>query len=224
MRTASTVVGLLVAVAAGAAEPMPLFNGVDLEGLDVYVEGAAPAEAWSITDGVLRATAKGRGYVSTKRAHADYVLRLEWRWPEGDADGQANSGVLLHIVGPDELWPKGFEVQLKSGAAGDLFSFEDARSADETVSRNPNGVSTGRLPSTERGHEKPAGEWNTCEITARGDEVVVKVNGVEVNRMTGLIPSAGHIGLQSEGYVIEFRNVTVEPLPPAKDLHAPLPR
>jgi hypothetical protein len=41
--------------------------------------------------------------------------------------------------------------------------------------------------------------------------------------MTGVIPSGGMIGLQSEGSAIEFRNITLTPLPPAKDLHAPMP-
>ena len=35
--------------------------------------------------------------------------------------------------------------------------------------------------------------------------------------------SAGMIGLQSEGTAIDFRNLTLKLLPPAKDLHAPMP-
>lgn len=208
---------------ASAAEPIKLFNGADLSGWTVYSEGAPGEEAWTVVDGVLRCTAKGRGYLATDRAHADYVLRLEWRWPDGDSDGRANSGVLLHVVGPDQIWPKAIEAQLKTGAAGDFASFEDARSDNEIVSRNPRGVSTGRLSRSVQGAENPVGQWNQYEITARGGELVLKVNGQEVNRMTGVTPSGGHIALQSEGYAIEFRGVTLEPLPPAKDLHAPMP-
>lgn len=208
------------------AEPKTLFNGQDLKGWTTYVaeDEIAPQEAWSVVDGVIRASGKGKGYLLTDRAYADYVLRLEWRWPEGDSEGRANSGVMVHIVGPDQLWPKSFEAQLKSGSAGDFASFEDARSDDEIVSRNPRGVSTGRLPRQGPSPEKPAGEWNHYEITALGDELILKINGQEVNRMRGVKPSAGHIGLQSEGYPIEFRSVTLETLPPAKDLHAPMPQ
>jgi hypothetical protein len=50
------------------------------------------------------------------------------------------------------------------------------------------------------------------------------LNGVEINRMSGMVPSGGMIGLQSEGgAAIEFRNVTLTPLQPAKELHAPMP-
>jgi len=42
--------------------------------------------------------------------------------------------------------------------------------------------------------------------------------------MTGVTPSGGMIGLQAEGTPIDFRNFTLTPLPPAKDLHAPMPK
>jgi hypothetical protein len=42
--------------------------------------------------------------------------------------------------------------------------------------------------------------------------------------MTGLVPNAGMIALQAEGTAIDFRNLKLTVLPPAKDLHAPMPR
>jgi len=41
--------------------------------------------------------------------------------------------------------------------------------------------------------------------------------------MTGVRPAAGMIGLQAEGTAIDFRNITLTPLPPAKDMVAPMP-
>jgi hypothetical protein len=220
---------VLIGVFAGsirAAEPasteaMELFNGRDLTGWDVYVEGdtVSAEQAWKVDSGTLRATGEGRGYVRTKQAFADYHLKLEWRWPKD----RGNSGIMLHIVGDDLLWPKSFEAQLQTDRAGDFNSFSDARSQEEIVSRNPRGVSTGRLPRPGGSQEKPLGEWNTYEAICAGDAITLLVNGVEVNRMTGVIPSGGMIGLQSEGSAIEFRNITLTPLPPAKDLHAPMP-
>ncbi|TWT89900.1 hypothetical protein Mal64_02820 [Pseudobythopirellula maris] len=209
-----------------ASEPEAIFSGQDLSGWVEYYDGeeAARGKAWEVSDGVLRCTGQGRGYVRTNLAYADYVLRLEWRWPEGDGGGRANSGVLLHVVGPDQIWPKSIEAQLKTGRAGDFASFEDARSREETVRRNPNGVSTGRLPRPGASTENPVGEWNSYEITARGDGLVLRVNGAEVNRMSGVVPSGGQIALQSEGHAIEFRNVTIESLPPAKNLRASAPQ
>jgi hypothetical protein len=68
------------------------------------------------------------------------------------------------------------------------------------------------------------GEWNTFDIVASGDTITLTVNGIKVNRVSGVMPSGGMIGLQSEGDVpVDFRNVTLTPLTPAKNLHAPMP-
>lgn len=207
--------------AAPAAVPVSLFNGRNFDGLHVFVEDATtdPSTAWKIEDGVLRCTGVGRGYVRTQSAHADYTLRLEWRWPKG----AGNSGIMLNIVDRDVIWPKGVEAQLATGRAGDFATFFDARSKEELVSRNPRGVSTGRLARTGHVAEKPLGEWNTYEIVVAGDTIAVSVNGTPANRMTGVLPSAGMIGFQAEGTAIDFRNIVLTPLPPAKNMHAPMP-
>jgi hypothetical protein len=152
--------------------------------------------------------------------YSDYKLTVDWRWPAN----AGNSGVLLHIVNRDEIWPKSIEAQLASGRAGDLVTFHDARNKEESVSRNPRGVSTGRLPRPGDSAEKPPGEWNRFEIIAAGDTITLFVNGTEVNRITGVQPSAGMIGLQSEGAPIDFRNFSITPLPPAKNMNAPMPQ
>ena len=201
---------------------LELFNGRDLAGWHVYVGEPAvdPADMWRVEDGLLRATGVGKGYVRTEMAYADYKLQLQWRWPAEPG----NSGVMVNIVNRDELWPKSFEAQLKSGDAGFFASFVDARSNEEIVSRNPQGVSTGRLPRPGPSREKPVGEWNTYEIVLAGDTITLAVNGEQVNRMTGVRPSAGMIGLQAEGSAIDFRQITLTPLPPAKDMYAPMPQ
>jgi hypothetical protein len=212
---------------------LTLFNGRDFDGLHIFVQDAVmkAADVVRVEDGAIRVSGVGKGYIRTTAAYADFKLSLEWRWPKGGG----NSGVLLHMVNPDVIWPKGFEVQLATGRAGDLSSYADARSKEELVSRNPTGFSTGRLarkaPADADGSvtektaiEKPLGEWNRLEVLALGDELTVWINGALVNRMTGVIPSAGMIGLQAEGTAIDFRNVTLTPLPPRKDLHAPMPK
>jgi hypothetical protein len=202
-------------------ETIELFNGTNFVGLHVYCDddSADASKLWQVDDGMLRTTGASKGYIRTEMPYADYKLQLEWRWPKQPG----TSGVLFHVVNGDVLWPKSFECQLASGRAGDLSSYVDARSQEEIVSRNPTGYSTGRLPMQGPSAEKPAGEWNTLEAIAEGDTVTIWVNGTQVNRMTGLVPSAGMIALQSEGAPIDFRNITLTPLPRAKDLHAPMP-
>lgn len=233
MRRLVLFLALACASLASAAEPtaplvkdtapVALFNGRDFDGLHVFSEsaGADPMAGWKIEDGMLRCLGIGRGYVRTTTAHADYRLRLEWRWPARPA----NSGVLIHLVGRDLIWPKCIEAQLAAGRAGDFAMFSDARSKEEIVSRNPSGVSTGRLSRTAPAAvEKAPGEWNVYEIVVSGDTLTTSVNGVLVNRMTGVQPSAGMIAFQNEGAPIDFRRIELTPLPTAKDLNAPMPR
>src|SRR5215216_7264943 len=148
MRSLLSLCCLLAAPAiAQTNEPAPaaiqLFNGRNLDGLHVHLEDPAvdPASVWKVEDGVLRCSGAPRGYVRTTLPYADYKLHVEWRWPKG----RGNSGIMLHMVNRDEIWPKGIEAQLAAGRAGDFNTFHDARSKEEIVSRNPKGLSTGRL-------------------------------------------------------------------------------
>ena len=43
--------------------------------------------------------------------------------------------------------------------------------------------------------------------------MIVRVNGVLQNEVTGASVRSGAIGLQAEGKLVEFRNLVVEPLP-----------
>lgn len=233
MRPTAFALASLLALTLSAAEPRPplvhdttpvrLFDGRSFDGLHIYNENAVatPTAGWKIEDGMLRCLGVGRGYARTLLAYSDYRLRLEWRWPAR----AGNSGVMLNLVGRDLIWPKCVEAQLAAGQAGDFATFSDARSQEEIVSRNPSGVSTGRLKRTvAEAIEKPAGEWNVYDIVVSGDTITLTVNGVLVNRMTGVRPSAGMIGFQAEGTPIDFRNIELTPLPAAKDLNAPMPR
>jgi 3-keto-disaccharide hydrolase len=202
------------------ARPIALFNGKNLDGLHVCLDDPSIAanQAWQADAGVLRGMGVGKGYIRTEMPYADYQMHVEWRWPQGPG----NSGVVLHIVNGDQVWPKGFEIQLKADRAGDIVMFADARGREEVLGRNPGGVSTGRIERPGPSREKPVGEWNAYDITARGGTITVAVNGEEVNRVTDVVPNAGLIGLQTEGTPIEFRNWTLTPLPPAKDTNVPM--
>ncbi|MGH9390769.1 MAG: 3-keto-disaccharide hydrolase, partial [Vicinamibacteria bacterium] len=61
-------------------------------------------------------------------------------------------------------------------------------------------------------NEKPVGEWIEYEITVDGGKVSLKVNGEVLNDGTGGEEVAGKICLQSEGAVIQFRNIRIKEL------------
>ena len=59
---------------------------------------------------------------------------------------------------------------------------------------------------------KPAGEWNTLEMTARGKTVTLWVNGAVTCQFRDCGLEKGRVGLEGEGYRIEFRNLKVKEL------------
>lgn len=219
------LININLAPAQAPADPPPismdLFNGRNLDGWVFFPEFATQKveEIWKVENGVLSCTNAGRSYLRTLMPYADYQLELEWRWPSN----AGNSGVMLHIVNQDVIWPKCVEAQLQATHAGDFYMFSDARSPDELVARNPNGVSTGRLVRKGPSLEKPTGEWNRYDILVEGSTITLTVNGQLANKITNITPTAGMIGLQAEGTAVEFRNVKLKSLPPLKNLRAPLP-
>ncbi|KAA3614230.1 MAG: DUF1080 domain-containing protein [Planctomycetota bacterium] len=169
--------------------------------------------------GVLHLSGRPHGVIQTKRWFRDYELELEWRWPEGGRGG--NSGVLLHATTPLLFygWPSSLEVQLQAGRAGDFWTIgEDVDLQVEDAKRRRTPWRAGdlhshrRIPRLVDGVERPIGEWNHLRIRAKAGEVVVEINGVEVNRGIRSTVVAGAIALQSEGSAIEFRSVRLHPL------------
>lgn len=195
---------------AGAGE-VQLFNGRDLTGwTHVLSDMTVPRDkVWSVKDGVLACTGQPSGYLRTQRDDFEnYVLTVDWRWPLGTAGG--NNGVLVHASDPGVLgvWPKSIEVQLAKDNAGDFWIIGTELDVENEADRKQGR----RHLNLTDGSEKPLGEWNTIEITCKGNEVIVKVNGELVNHATNCSVTRGAICLQSEGAAIEYRNIVLRPL------------
>jgi hypothetical protein len=187
-----------------------LWNGKDFSGWRLYVadESLNVNDIWSARDGVIHCKGKPNGYMRTKDKYANYRLHLEWRWPEEPA----NSGVLLHAFGEDQVWPKCIECQLKSGSAGDFVLMNGAGLTVDGKDMQNAEKQFVVIQKKKQSSEKPAGQWNTYEIYCENDTIRCYVNGVLQNEGTAATITAGWICLQSEGGPIEFRNIYIEPL------------
>jgi len=194
--------------ATGTATRIELWNGHDLSGWRLYLKDA-PSDAQGAvrqSAGVLRLDTKASGYLVSERSFSNYHLHVEWRWPR-DAAANANSGVLLHLTGPDGIWPLSFECQLKNGNAGQVVGMGlDIPGAPLLNQRK-------RAPRRAPASEKPLGDWNSYEIYAQDAEIIAFVNGVLQNHVQALPRSSGQIALQAEGFPIEFRNLWLEVRP-----------
>jgi len=202
---AATTLGLF----AGTTDPVTprrpteLFNGRDLTGWTAVAKGTNTTDIWWATNGVIRCAGKPFGYLRTLQTYRDYQLHVEWRWPAGPG----NSGVFLQLNPPDKVWPYCYEAQLLAGSAGEI----RLNGGATLQAINPPTAKSvpRRLPSS----EKPAGEWNSYDLVCRGHSITVRVNGVLQNEVTGTSVDSGCIGLQAEGQIVEFRNLTLAPLP-----------
>lgn len=207
------LMAILAAVPLAAeetGETVALFNGKDLSGWTYHLSdpNVKMEDVWSVVDGVLVCQGKPPGYLRTKNDFQNYRLTVEWRWKPGGKGG--NNGVLVHTTTPGALgvWPKSIEVQLAHENAGDFWVIGTDLDVENEAQRNQGR----RYFNLTDGSEKPVGEWNTMEITCRGDEILVKVNDELVNHATKVSQTRGAICLQSEGTEAHFRTVKLTPL------------
>ena len=180
----------------------------DLSNWNFVLEGdAVPAcEVFSVKDGVISIKGEPLGYMYTKEKYGNYTLELEWRW----AGEESNSGIFVLIEEANNPFPKGVEVQLKAGNAGDfvLLAGSDLKEfvLPEGVTERPRFPI---IPKREPSNEKPSGEWNKAKISVQDGVITVYINDVLQNVGTSTVME-GNIGLQSEGKEVQFRNIVIK--------------
>ena len=180
-----------------------LFNGRDLTGWQHFLSQKGERDnVWSVEDGVLRCEGKPAGYLYTAKDYTNFELTLEWRFDP--KVGPGNSGVLMRVQKPHQVWPRSIEAQLQSGSAGDIWNI-DAFSMLTDAKRTSGRHTVKLLPS----NEKPLGEWNSYRIRLHGSRLTLEVNGQVQNSARWCEALSGPIGLQSEGVPIEFRNISL---------------
>lgn len=147
---------------------------------------------WAVEDGALSYQAgSGGGYLSTTSEFADFQLHAEF-W----IDDKANSGVFLRCP------PEG-EITAINSYEVNIFDPHE-----QWPSGSINEVAKARVSP------KTAGHWNTYEMTAEGDHLVVKLNGETTVDVRNSNHARGTIALQNlkaEGSV-KFRNIKLKPL------------
>jgi hypothetical protein len=168
------------------------------------IEGTPP-ETWRVENGEIVCAGKPNGFLRSKKSYKDYVLVAEWRFkkegwvPKPEDEGWPNAGFFISAGPTVKGWPTSLEVQGHFGEVGSLF-----------------GVRGGKVSGAKRGvivkNRIPFGEWDKYEITSKGGNVTVVLNGELVNRGHDIYPAEGNICLQSEGWEVHYRNVAIKEL------------
>jgi hypothetical protein len=237
------VLALLMATHIWAGDPpegfVSLFDGKSFSG---WTLPEGDNGHWRIVDGVIDydalSEAKGDKNLWTEKEYGDFVLLVDWRIketpyvnpgvpiikPDGthklDVDGKeirmsvpdSDSGIFLRGEGKSQVniwcWPVG---------SGEVYGYRMDKSM-------PAEVRAGVTPKINA--DKNLGEWNTFEITMKGDRLSVKLNGhqvIENARLPG-IPARGRLALQHHGgkgqdgnwrgppSLVQFRNIAIKEL------------
>jgi Domain of Unknown Function (DUF1080) len=181
--------------------PIPLFNGQNLEGWKLTDPNQV--NGWSVENGLLvnhPTQQEGKPHINygnlrTEKEFEDFNLTLETRVTRGQ-----NSGIYLRGI---------YEVQVS-----DTFG----RRLD---SHNMGGIYSRITPTAAA--EKPAGEWQTFDLTLVNRHVTVILNGVKIidnQPLLGCTGGAlwsdqfrpGPIYLQGDHTGIEYRNIVLKPV------------
>ncbi len=151
---------------------------------------------WKIVDGAVVAD-KGSGFLVSKKSYGDFQIRAEF-W----ADSDANSGIFIRCS--DALKPTSavcYEVNIYDKRPDPLYG-------------------TGAIVDVSKVNPMPkaGGRWNTYDITAKGNHLVVLLNGVKTADAQDSKLANGPVGLQyapgavKDKGVIKFRKVEIRPL------------
>jgi hypothetical protein len=140
----------------------------------------------------------GHEWLRLDQVLTDHVFHVEWRFTPVPGKKGYNSGVYVRNSSDGKMW---HQAQCGDASGGYLFGETLAAYALKPFNLSKE--------MTEQ-RVKPAGEWNTYELTCKGRQVTLWVNGGVTNFWKSCPVPRGYLGLEAEGWSIEFRNVKVK--------------
>ncbi len=131
----------------------------------------------------------------------DAIFHFEFCYTKVEGKTGYNSGAYVRNSKDGAIWH-----QAQFGDAKDGFLFGETPTAEGKKKFFHLGKQVKEM------RVKPAGEWNTFEVAARGKTLTLWVNGAVTCQFENCGLEKGRLGLEGEGYRIEFRNLKVKEL------------
>ena len=144
----------------------------------------------------------GHDMLLLKETLGDAIFHFEFCYTRIEGKTGYNSGAYVRNSSDGAIW---HQAQFGDGKDGFLFGVTPRTEGKPKFFSLTKEVEDGRV--------KPAGEWNTMEVTARGKTLTLSVNGAVTCQFDNCGMPEGHVGFEGEGYRVEFRNVKVKKLP-----------
>jgi Domain of Unknown Function (DUF1080) len=149
---------------------------------------------WRLEDGALVAdklVSKTPAHLVSKTPYKDFMLHVEF-WASDDA----NSGIFLRCQDPTTIADKTcYEANI----------FDQRKDPSYGTGAIVNFAEVDPMP-------KAGGKWNTYEITAKGRQITVLLNGQKTVDLRNGLFAEGPFTLQHGAGVIKFRKVAIKPL------------
>jgi 3-keto-disaccharide hydrolase len=166
-----------------------LFDGKSMNGWSPVGESN-----WHIEDGVLIADKLGSkelAYLVNSNSYKNFIVRVEF-WSSDDA----NSGIYFRCLDPKKPTDRTcYEANI----------FDQRPDPSYGTGAITRYVEVNPMP-------KAGGKWNTIEITAKGRDITVVLNGQTTATLRNGMFDEGPIALQHGAGAIKFRKVEVKPL------------
>jgi hypothetical protein len=216
----------LITATSIAAEPSPsftpLFNGRDLSG---WINVNCAPETFTVRDGMIHCDGIPTGALRTDRQYENFILELEWRHMKSGG----NAGVFIwsgSLPAPGQPFLRAIEVQVLDHGYGksDWFTTHGDIFPIHGSTMKPFSPSKGDRSFPKEFRSKGTNEWNHYRIVATNGVIRLSVNGAEVSGGTDCSWRKGYIALESEGGIVDWRNLRIQELPsnnPAPEMSAP---
>lgn len=153
-----------------------------------------PAEHQIICDGN-----GGHEWLRFNRELRNFTFHVEWRFTKLEGTPAYNSGVFFRNNEDGSIWHQA-QTAVNGGY---IFGVTPVDGKPQPFNE---------LKNMKENRLNPPGEWNTYNIRCVGDTCSLEVNGAVVNSIHVGVEK-GYVGLESEGYRIEFKNLVVQELP-----------
>jgi Domain of Unknown Function (DUF1080) len=153
---------------------------------------------WRVEDGTVVADKGKGGHLVSKNSYKDFQIRAEF-W----ADHNTNSGIFIRISDPKNIGAKtAYEVNI----------YDQRPEQEYGTGAIVNFAKVSPMP-------KAGGKWNTYEITAKGSQLTVALNGIKTVDIQHGQFLEGPVSLQfgnldkgAPGGAIKWRIVQIRPL------------
>lgn len=143
---------------------------------------------------------KGHEWLRYDRELRNAIFHVEWRFTKIPAGKGYNSGAYIRNSANGRIW---HQAQIGGGSGGFLFGDTLVKGAIQRVNLRQ---------QMKENRVREAGEWNTYELRSDGKTISLWVNGAVTNEFIECEIPKGYVGLEAEGYRIEFRNLKLKEL------------